>query len=126
MRRLRTRSPYGLVELDDDNEVIDSQENADNPPTILVLIACHGFPSDVLPLLDEYLAGDDNPDEPGWFLQWLQAQEIVHAFTFEDAWYDIDTSGLYLDAVAYTSVGRQPFIRVLMSRTQPSATTVRC
>jgi len=51
--------------------VIDFQEKPDNPTSTLVLIACYGFPSDVLLLLDEYLAGDDNPDEPGWFLQWL-------------------------------------------------------
>jgi len=90
------------------------------------LIACHGFPSNVLLLLDEYLAGDDNPDEPGWFLQWLQAREIVHAFTFEDAWYDIGTPESCLDTVVLsTSVERQPSTRVLMSRTQPSATTFR-
>jgi len=64
-------SSYGLVELNDDNEVIDFQEKLDNPTTTLASIACYGFSNDVLPLLDEYLAGDNNPDEPGWFLQWL-------------------------------------------------------
>jgi len=93
-------SSCGLAELNDGNEVIDFQENPDTPTTTLVLIARYGFPSDVLLLLDEYLAGDDNPEEPGWFPQWPQACEIVHAFIFEEAWYDIGTPESYLDAVA--------------------------
>jgi len=93
-------SSYGLVELNDDDEVIDFQEKPDNPTTTLASIACYGSPSGVLPRLDEYLAGDNNPDEPGWFLQWLQERETIHVFTFEDAWYDIGTPESYFDAVA--------------------------
>jgi glucose-1-phosphate thymidylyltransferase len=92
---------YGLVELNDADEVVDFQEKPDDPSTTLASIACYGFPSEVLPLLDEYLAGDNNPDEPGWFLQWLQNRATVHAFTFEEAWFDIGTPASYLDAIAW-------------------------
>ena len=37
------------------------------------------------------IAGDNNPDEPGWFIQWLQRRETVSAFPFEGAWFDIGT-----------------------------------
>ena len=94
-------SEYGLVELNDENEVIDFQEKPDNPASTLVSIACYGFSSDTLPKLHTYLQGDNNPNEPGWFIQWLQDCEAVHAFTFEEAWFDIGTPESYLDAVAW-------------------------
>jgi glucose-1-phosphate thymidylyltransferase len=50
-------------------------------------------------MFDEYLSNDNNPDEPGWFVQWLQEREEVYAFTFDTEWYDIGTAASYLDAV---------------------------
>jgi glucose-1-phosphate thymidylyltransferase len=91
---------YGLVELDGER-VIDFQEKPENPKSTLVSIACYAFPADTLPQFDAYLAGDNNPDEPGWFIQWLQGEEPVHAFTFDGAWYDIGTPASYLEAVAW-------------------------
>ena len=94
-------SQYGLVELNDEDEVTEFQEKPDDPKSTLVSIACYGFPSDTLSKFETYLEGDNNPDEPGWFIQWLQAQEPVHAFTFDGAWFDIGTPESYLDAVAW-------------------------
>lgn len=91
---------YGLVELDDD-EVVDFQEKPDNPPSTLVSIACYAFPSETIELLEEYLQSGNNPDEPGWFIQWLQNRETVSAFTFDGAWFDVGTPQGYLDAVAW-------------------------
>jgi glucose-1-phosphate thymidylyltransferase len=90
---------YGLVELDGD-EVVDFQEKPDDPNSTLVSIACYAFPAESIRFA-EYLDGDNNPDEPGWFIQWLQAEESVHAFAFDDAWYDIGTPESYLEAVAW-------------------------
>ena len=94
-------SQYGLLELDGTNEVTEFQEKPDNPTSTLASIACYGFPSDTLPKFETYLENDNNPDEPGWFIQWLQDRQSVHAFTFEDAWFDIGTPESYLDAVAW-------------------------
>ena len=91
---------YGLVDLDG-TEVVDFQEKPDDPKSTLVSIACYAFPRETLPDFETYLAGDNNPDEPGWLLQWLQHRQPVHAFTFDGAWYDIGTPESYLDAVAY-------------------------
>jgi len=91
---------YGLVELDGD-EVVDFQEKPADPNSTLVSIACYGFPAETLALLEKYLASDNNPDEPGWFLQWLQARETVTAFTFDGAWFDIGTPDGYLDAITW-------------------------
>jgi glucose-1-phosphate thymidylyltransferase len=91
---------YGLVELDGDR-VVDFQEKPDDPNSTLVSIACYAFPAETLPKFDEYLEDGNNPDEPGWFLQWLQNRGDVHAFTFDGAWFDIGTAESYLDAVSW-------------------------
>ena len=94
---------YGLVELDGDR-VVDFQEKPDDPKSTLVSIACYAFPADAV-RFEEYLAGDNNPDEPGWFLQWLCERDDVFAYTFDGAWFDIGTPESYLEAVAWTLEG---------------------
>ena len=91
---------YGLVELEGD-QVVDFQEKPDDPNSTLVSIACYAFPAESLSLLPTYLEEGDNPDEPGWFVQWLQDREPTYAFTFEGAWFDIGTPESYLDAVGW-------------------------
>jgi glucose-1-phosphate thymidylyltransferase len=90
---------YGLVELDGDR-VVDFQEKPEEPNSTLVSIACYGFPRESL-RFEEYLSGGNNPDEPGWFIQWLQRREAVRAFVFEEPWFDIGTPESYLEAVAW-------------------------
>ncbi len=93
-------SSYGLVDLDGDR-IVDFQEKPDEPKSTLVSIACYAFPEETLPEFETYLDGENNPDEPGWFIQWLQSREAVHAFTFDGAWFDIGTPESYLEAVAW-------------------------
>ncbi|SDJ67984.1 glucose-1-phosphate thymidylyltransferase [Halovenus aranensis] len=94
---------YGLVELDG-TRVVDFQEKPADPPSTLVSIACYAFPAEEV-RFSEYLAADNNPDEPGWFVQWLQSRSPVSAFTFEEAWFDIGTPESYLEAVAWALDG---------------------
>jgi glucose-1-phosphate thymidylyltransferase len=101
--RERAKS-YGLVELDG-SRVVNFQEKPDDPNSTLVSIACYAFRAEDLPKFDTYLAEDKNPDEPGWFMQWLQQNGEVNAFTFDGAWYDIGTPESYLDAVAWALDG---------------------
>jgi glucose-1-phosphate thymidylyltransferase len=91
---------YGLVELDGDH-VVDFQEKPEDPNSTLVSIACYAFTADTVGSLETYLEDGNNPDEPGWFIQWLQAKEDTYAYTFDGAWFDIGTPESYLEAVAW-------------------------
>jgi glucose-1-phosphate thymidylyltransferase len=91
---------YGVLDVEDDR-VVAFEEKPAEPQSTLVSIACYGLTAETLPLLEEYLSDGNNPDEPGWFIQWLQARQAVYAYTFEDAWFDIGTAESYLDAVAW-------------------------
>jgi glucose-1-phosphate thymidylyltransferase len=93
-------SSYGIVDLDGDR-VVDFQEKPDDPASTLASIACYAYPAEVVPLFEEYLANDNNPDEPGWFVQWLKDRRDVFAFSFDGAWFDIGTPESYLDTVAW-------------------------
>jgi len=85
--------------------VVDFQEKPDDPNSTLVSIACYAFPADAV-RFEEYLDEGNNPDEPGWFIQWLVDNDSVYAFSFDEAWYDIGTPESYLEAVAWHLDGR--------------------
>lgn len=97
-------SEYGVLELNDDT-VVGFAEKPEEPESTLISIACYAFPGDLLTLFTEYLNNGNNPDEPGWFIQWLFPQESVRAFTFDGAWFDIGTPNSYLEAVEWALDG---------------------
>ena len=96
-------SGYGVIDVDGD-QVVDFEEKPDDPASSLVSIACYAFPAEEV-RFEEYLANGNNPDEPGWFIQWLVDRCSVRAFSFDGAWYDIGTPEGYLDAVAWALDG---------------------
>ena len=100
---LEKAKSYGLIQVEGD-EIVDFQEKPDNPKSTLVSIACYAFPADAI-RFDEYLSGDNNPDEPGWFIQWLVDQGSVRPFSFDGIWYDIGTADSYLEAVEFALGG---------------------
>jgi len=96
---LEKAKSYGLVELDGD-QVVDFQEKPEEPKSTLVSIACYAFPADSVRFA-EYLQGENNPDEPGWYIDWLQDQEPTYAYTFDDVWFDIGEADAYFDTVEW-------------------------
>jgi glucose-1-phosphate thymidylyltransferase len=102
---LEKAKSYGLIQVEGD-EIVDFQEKPDDPKSTLVSIACYAFPADAI-RFDEYLSGDNNPDEPGWFIQWLVDQGSVRPFSFDGIWYDIGTADSYLEAVEFALEGGQ-------------------
>ncbi|WP_181684752.1 sugar phosphate nucleotidyltransferase [Halorhabdus salina] len=100
--RERAKS-YGLINVEGDR-VVDFQEKPDDPDSTLVSIACYAFPAEDV-RFEEYLEGGNNPDEPGWFIEWLVDRGDVYSFTFDGAWFDIGTPESYLEAIRWTLEG---------------------
>lgn len=94
---------YGLITVEN-GHVTDFQEKPDDPDSTLVSIACYAFPAEDS-RFEEYLAGGNNPDEPGWFIQWLVDRGSVNAFTVDGAWFDIGTPESYLEAIQWALDG---------------------
>ena len=88
----------GVVVLDNDNKIVEFQEKPNEPKSTLISTLIYLLPKNDLPLIHEYLAGDNNPDAPGYFIQWLSAQKTVHSFVFNEKWFDIGSFELYDEA----------------------------
>lgn len=87
---------YGIAVIDDTNRIKEFQEKPMNPKSTLVSTACYIFPREILPLFSKYLEGGNNPDAPGYFLEWLYQLVDIYGFVFNEAWYDIGDHSSYL------------------------------
>jgi glucose-1-phosphate thymidylyltransferase len=86
---LELASRYGVVDLAADDRVLDFVEKPPDPPSTLAAIATYVFHRTHVPLLATYLAGGNEPDQPGRFVAWLHRREPVYAWRFTGEWFDI-------------------------------------
>ena len=93
-------SEYSVVELDKDQKVVRFEEKPANPKTSLVSICCYIFPADNRSLIDKYLLEGNNPDAPGYYIQWLYSKRDVYGFVFTESWFDIGDIDSYDEANA--------------------------
>jgi glucose-1-phosphate thymidylyltransferase len=86
---LELASRYGVVELDELGRILSFEEKPEQPLSDLVATATYLYHRDHAARIEEYLAGDNSPDQPGKLVQWLHAREPVFAYAFDGAWQDI-------------------------------------
>jgi glucose-1-phosphate thymidylyltransferase len=80
---------YSVVEVDAEGRVTSFVEKPQHPGTDLMAICCYLLSAAHVPKVSEYLSDGNNPDAPGFFIQWLHKQVPVYAFEFAGMWYDI-------------------------------------
>lgn len=93
-------SSYGVVGVSDDNHVKKFEEKPENPSSSLVSTACYMVEKDDV-MFNKYLHGDNNPDEPGRYMDWLKDRTDMRTYSFNGEWYDIGTPESYIDAVEW-------------------------
>jgi glucose-1-phosphate thymidylyltransferase len=94
----KVRGRYGVVILDENKKVKEFQEKPEQPNSTLVSTGCYIFSKEVLGMIDEYLWNKNNPDAPGFFLEWLSKKVDVHGFVFKERWFDIGHIDCYNEA----------------------------
>jgi len=82
---------YSAIGLDSDSRVTSFEEKPERPTTTLAGIALYFYPRAALPLVAEYLAEGNNPDQPGRFVGWLYRRTAVYAWPVPGRWLDIGT-----------------------------------
>ncbi len=87
-------SRFGVVETDGDR-IIGFQEKPEHPRSSLISTGIYLFPKNTLKKFEEYLGDGNNPDAPGYFLQWLIKNEEIHGVVYREAWYDVGTIDTY-------------------------------
>ena len=86
---LKEATKYGVVEPDVDGCIVSFEEKPTAPKSTLIGIALYHYPKAVLPLIDQYLADGNNPDQPGRLIQWLYPRIPVYTWSVPGTWYDI-------------------------------------
>ena len=89
---------YNQVELDDVGRVVFMEEKPEEARTTLAAVALYYYPQHVLPLVKQYLAEGNNPDQPGRLPVWLYERTPVYAWRFPGEWYDIGSKEQLEDA----------------------------
>jgi glucose-1-phosphate thymidylyltransferase len=77
--------------VDADSRLIGFEEKPDRPESTLAGIALYFYPRAILPLVGEYLAEGNNPDQPGRLVEWLYRRTPVYAWRVPGRWFDIGT-----------------------------------
>ncbi len=83
------RGRYNSIEVDAHGRITYFEEKPEEPRSTLSGIALYFYPRDSLPLIREYLAAGNNPDQPGRLIQWLYPRVDVYTWRVPGQWYDI-------------------------------------
>ena len=80
---------YNAITLADDGHITFFEEKPKNPTNTFSAIALYYYPRATLPLIKQYVAEGNNPDQPGRLIQWLYPRVPVYTWTVPGLWYDI-------------------------------------
>lgn len=80
---------YGVVDVDDTGKILSFEEKPANPASSQIGIALYFYPKATLPLIQQYIAEGNNPDQPGRLIQWLYPRTDVFTWNVPGLWFDI-------------------------------------
>jgi glucose-1-phosphate thymidylyltransferase len=80
---------YNSITVDASGRITFFEEKPKNPTSTLTGIALYFYPKSTLPLIRQYVAEGNNPDQPGRLIQWLYPRLPVYTWKVPGLWYDI-------------------------------------
>jgi len=80
---------YNSIEIDENGRIIYFEEKPQVPKSTLTGIALYYYPTSVLPLIHQYIAEGNNPDQPGRLVQWLYPRVPFYVWKVPGLWYDV-------------------------------------
>ena len=80
---------YNSIEIDEKGRIKYFEEKPKTPKSTLTGIALYYYPKAILPMIKQYVAEGNNPDQPGRLVQWLYPRVPVYTWTVPGTWYDI-------------------------------------
>lgn len=94
-----------VVELNPEDKLINFEEKPDDPQTTLIAICCYIYKKDALVRIDEYIEKGNNPDAPGYLVEWMYENDSMYGWVFSESWFDIGNIDQYDDAnVKYSGI----------------------
>jgi glucose-1-phosphate thymidylyltransferase len=95
---LTQMSKYNAIETDDEGRITYFEEKPQHAASTLTGIALYFYPRRMLPLIRQYVAEGNNPDQPGRLVQWLYPRTAVYTWPVPGRWYDIGSAETLLEA----------------------------
>ena len=89
---------YNAITLGPDGRITFFEEKPKNPVNTMSAIALYYYPRAVIPLIKQYIAEGNNPDQPGRLIQWLYPRVPVYTWTVPGIWYDIGSKETLAEA----------------------------
>jgi glucose-1-phosphate thymidylyltransferase len=80
---------YSAITIDPEGRITSFEEKPPQPKSTLTGIALYYYPKSVLPLIQQYIAEGNNPDQPGRLVQWLYPRTPFYTWTVPGRWFDI-------------------------------------
>jgi glucose-1-phosphate thymidylyltransferase len=80
---------YNAITFDSTGKITFFEEKPKQPSSTVTGIALYYYPKKTVPLIKQYIAEGNNPDQPGRFVQWLYTRTPVYVWHVPGLWYDI-------------------------------------
>jgi glucose-1-phosphate thymidylyltransferase len=80
---------YNSISLDAEGKITFFEEKPKTPTSTLTGIALYYYPKSSLPMIHQYMAEKNNPDQPGRLVQWLYQRAPVYTWRVPGLWFDI-------------------------------------
>jgi glucose-1-phosphate thymidylyltransferase len=80
---------YSSISVDPAGRITFFEEKPKQPTSTLTGIALYYYPASTLPLIRQYVAEGNNPDQPGRLIQWLYPCVPVYTWKVPGLWFDI-------------------------------------
>lgn len=101
---------YNSIEIDEQDRITFFEEKPAQPKSTLTGIALYYYPRSVLPLIHQYIAEGNNPDQPGRLVQWMYPRTPFYVWRVPGIWFDVGARETLAEA---NRVFSQPNIREL-------------
>lgn len=80
---------YNAITMDQEGRITFFEEKPKNPTSTVTGIALYYYPKATVPMIDQYVAEGNNPDQPGRLVQWLYPRTPVYTWRVPGLWFDI-------------------------------------
>ena len=99
---------YSAITIDADRRIRFFEEKPKQPTSTITGIALYYYPAAILPLIRQYIAEGNNPDQPGRLVQWLYPRVPFYTWPVPGLWYDIGSKETLEEANRiFGALGRQ-------------------
>jgi glucose-1-phosphate thymidylyltransferase len=89
---------YNSIVVDGTGKITFFEEKPKAPQSTLTGIALYYYPKSAIPLIKQYMAEGNNPDQPGRLVQWLYPRTPVYTWRVPGQWFDVGSKESLEDA----------------------------